>query len=145
MMTRCPPPFAWSTFAQENPDQAIVRPGHLGSREDLARVNAKVNRLAFASGVQPIPERWLIWPSRAWCHDYTVTKRSELLREGWPSSSLLIALCFTASNEGHCVLIANGLVLDNRRAELVEQTSTGYRWDLPIQQADDPHHWEKWS
>lgn len=145
MMKRCLPPFAWTAFSLKYPDQALVRPGHLGSRDDLARINARVNRLAFASGPQPNPEVWLIWPQRAWCHDYAVTKRHDLLREGWPSSSLLLALCFTDRGEGHCVLIANGLVMDNQRAELVPKESTGYRWDLPIQQADDPHHWERWQ
>lgn len=145
MMARCLPPFAWSVFAQKNPDQALMRPGQIGSREDLAVVNARVNRIARQIGTPPPLDEWLIWPSRAWCHDYAVTKRHDLLSQGWPSSALLLAECVTSRGENHMVLIANGLVMDNLRVALLQQDETGYQWTLPIQTAADPNHWEKWS
>lgn len=145
MMVRCLPPLAWSVFAQVHPDQALPRPGQIGSRSDLERINANANRMARQFGPLPQLDVWLIWPSRAWCHDYAVTKRHDLLRDGWPSSALLLAQCVTGRGENHMVLVANGLVLDNLRADLLPQDETGYQWTLPIQSAVDPNRWEKWS
>lgn len=142
-MTRCLPPFAWSVFALKYPDEAKVRTGTVGSRFDLDQVNAEVNRIAPQHGVLAAVDEWLIWPPRAWCHDYAVTKRHELLGMGWPSSSLLLAECKTAQGEGHMVLIADGCVLDNQRAQLLPFDSTGYDWSLPMQSEDDPNVWVK--
>lgn len=142
---RCPAPFAWSIFCVKYLGEGIVMPGHVGTRDQLAAVNAKVNRIAAQPGLPPGPlEEWLIWPSRAWCHDYAVTKRHELLTSGWPSSSLLLTQCRTERGDAHMVLIANGLVMDNRTTALLEKTNTGYDWSLAEQRSDDPNHWEMW-
>lgn len=143
MMPRCLPPFAWSTFCVKYPAEAGVRDGRIGSRFDLETVNARVNRIAGQVGQPPSLDEWLIWPPRAWCHDYAVTKRHELLRQGWPSAALLLAECKTAGGQGHCVLIADGLVLDNLRVALLPYDETGYDWSLPMQSADDPNVWNK--
>lgn len=145
-MNRCPPPLAWSIFARNYPNEAIVRSGIVGSRFDLERVNTRVNRIAVQSGPMDMSEgveQWLIWPSRAWCHDYAATKRHELLGMGWPSSSLLLAQCRTSQGEGHMVLIVDGLCLDNRHAQILPFDATGYDWSLPMQSADDPNVWVK--
>ena len=144
---RCLPPFEWSVFCQKYLGEGIIRAGHVGTIDQLAAVNAKVNRLAAQPGIQDPTklDEWLIWPSRAWCHDYAVTKRHELLSAGWPSSTLLLAECFTEQHKAHMVLIANGLVMDNRTPSLLKKASTGYDWSLPEQQMDDPNHWEKWA
>lgn len=142
-MNRCPPPFAWSAFKLRYPDEALVKSGAVGSRYDLELINAKVNRIAPQYGTPPSVDEWLIWPSRAWCHDYAVTKRHELLGMGWPSSSLLLAECRTDRGEGHMVLIVDGLCLDNRHVQLLPFDSTGYDWSLPMQSADDPNVWVK--
>lgn len=140
---RCPAPFAWSVFCVRNVGESIACPGHVGTQVQLETVNAKVNRMAAQTGAPT--EEWLIWPSRAWCHDYAVTKRHELLVAGWPSSSLLLTQCRTSRGIAHMVLIADGLVMDNERAALLDKTSTGYDWSLPEQRADDPNHWERWE
>lgn len=140
---RCLPPFAWSAFKLKFPYDASIRPGQIGSRFDLECVNADVNHISAQHGVLPPLDEWLIWPARAWCHDYAVTKRHELLAIGWPSSALLLAECRTSRGEGHMVLIADGLVLDNLRAELLPAVSTGYDWSLPVQSAADPNVWVK--
>lgn len=142
-VSRCLPPFAWSVFALKYPAEALVRTGIPGSRFDLEQVNAKVNRIAAQSGTPPSVDEWLIWPSRAWCHDYAVTKRHELLGMGWPSSSLLLSECKISQGEGHMVLIVDGLCLDNRHAQLLPFDSTGYDWSLPMQSSDDPGVWVK--
>lgn len=141
-MIRCLAPFAWTMFALAYPDDAKVRVGTVGHRDVLETVNANVNKMLRQTGTATLSDKWLIWPDKAWCHDYAVTKRHILLGRGWPSSALLLAECKTARGEGHMVLIADGLCLDNLRSELLPWDSTGYDWSLPMQTAEDPNRWE---
>ncbi len=39
------------------------------------------------------------------CHDYAVTKRHELIRQGWPAASLRLAVAYTPSGIGHLVVV----------------------------------------
>jgi predicted transglutaminase-like cysteine proteinase len=56
-------------------------------------------------------------PDRGNCHDYAVSKRHELIRAGWPSASLRLAIAYTRGGVGHLVVIVRTTdgdrVLDN--------------------------------
>ena len=125
----CIPPFSWSAFKLKYPAEGVARAGQVGIQADLETVNAKVNRMARQVGPLPALDQWLIWPARAWCHDYAVTKRHELLTLGWPSSSLLIAECRTDEGEAPIVSCSceQGLRCADARAELLPWDSTGLR------------------
>lgn len=80
------------------------------------------------------------------CHDYSVTKRAELLGLGWPASKLLLAEVAYSAAEHHMVLIidydgvAEGLVLDNLRPDIVPWVASGYRL-IRRQSVSDPNLW----
>lgn len=80
------------------------------------------------------------------CHDYAVTKRAELLGLGWPASKLLLAEVAYDAIEDHMVLrldydgVAEGLVLDNLRPDIVPWVASGYRL-IRQQSADNPNLW----
>jgi predicted transglutaminase-like cysteine proteinase len=56
-------------------------------------------------------------PERFGCKDYVLVKRRKLIEAGVPRESLLIAIVWTAQEQGHAVLIAHtdrgDFVLDN--------------------------------
>jgi predicted transglutaminase-like cysteine proteinase len=147
-------PFPHTKFCMQQPLDCKV--WHPRSIPDLARRvkdRAEVNKLvngfikadAFPDGPvrSPVTERWLIWPERGDCNDYAVTKRHELLRRGWPSSLLQLAVVFVpASNEYHLVLIADGVVMDNLTEKLLPFANTGYTL-VKLQTVGNPVFWEK--
>lgn len=151
------PPFQWSEFILENPDEAQIVGGDVNSisdpMSDLQTVNAEVNTgivsdregwAARRSTPGDYQDRWKLWPESGWCGDYSVTKRHELLTRGWPSGALLLVECITAMGEDHAVLVVclanNDLVLDNLVGVLRSPEHTGYKW-VKVQSADDPKLW----
>ncbi len=76
--------------------------------DELNNVNRQVNR-----DITPQPnlggvatEKWIVSPRAGDCNDYAVTKRHELLAQGWPSSALLFAEVVVPSGEHHLILVA---------------------------------------
>lgn len=112
----------------------------------LVQVNNDVNR-----AIQPMEYRddttfdtWRISPKQGDCNDYAVTKRHELLNEGWPSHSVLLSEVVTAWGEHHLVLLVRtdggDFVLDNLHAQIRHWSQTGYRW-VRVQSPNDPQLW----
>lgn len=147
-------PLAHSKFCLAQPlDCEVSRPRSEPSAAqrimDRAQINQTVNQKilpdAFPDGPvrSAATERWLIWPERGDCNDYAVTKQHELLRRGWPSRMLLLAVVFIPeTSEYHLVLIADGIVMDNRTKRLVPLAQTNYTL-VRIQSALNPKFWEK--
>ena len=113
---------------------------------ELANVNREVNR-----SIRPerntgglLNEKWVVSPKSGECHDYAVTKRHELLAQGWPSRSLLLAEVVLASGEHHLVLVVRthegDFVLDNLNANVRNWSQTRYHW-VRIQSPKDPKFW----
>jgi predicted transglutaminase-like cysteine proteinase len=113
---------------------------------ELLQVNADANRAIS-------PERntrglageiWLIWPARGECHDYAVTKRHELMRLGWPASTLLLAEVVVPDGEHHLVLVVKtdkgDIVLDNLRGNITPWERLPYLW-VRIQSPENPRYW----
>ena len=123
---------------------------HYGSGSDLdilTAVNHRANTKIIANpGYPPISQAWQVWPERGWCGDFALTKRSELLKMGWPTSRLRIAEVVTASGEEHAVLVVSltgtDIVLDNRNEALRQPNRTGYKW-VKIQSKEDPNLWQE--
>jgi predicted transglutaminase-like cysteine proteinase len=114
----------------------------------LNLVNSSVNAaIAPKADPAPVSMHWLIAPLAGDCNDYAVTKRHELLRAGWPSSSLLLAeVTLISTGEHHLILIVKDAnvdwVLDNLKfgIERLAATRNEYAWDR-IESADNPKFW----
>ena len=80
-----------------------------------------------------VPEFWTMAVKFGDCEDYALAKRSALLHAGWPKDKLGLCVCYTASNEGHCVLWVDtdkgSFILDNN-------------YDFPMKPSELPYRWE---
>jgi predicted transglutaminase-like cysteine proteinase len=111
-------------------------------------VNTSVNAsIAPKPDPDQVNTHWRIAPLKGDCNDYAVTKRHELLKAGWPSSSLLLAeVTLISTGEHHLILIVKGAqadwVLDNLKpgVERLAATRNEYAWDR-IESADNPKFW----
>ena len=115
--------------------------------DSLKRVNQSVNASIIPELKSYGPELqdgWTIAPNMGDCNDYAVTKRHELLENGFPSRALRLSVVKTASGIGHLVLVVvttkGDLVLDNLTEVIRPWQSTDYRW-LKIQSATDARFW----
>ena len=114
---------------------------------ELIDVNRTVNRT-----VSPVTDLQFYHRDEVWtlptaygdCEDYVLLKRSELIRRGWPSGSLLITVVFDEVGEGHAVLLAvtsrGELVLDNKTDAVRPWHETAYRF-VKRQSETDPRRW----
>ena len=79
------------------------------------------------------PEFWTLAGKYGDCEDYALAKRSALLQAGWSKDKLGLCVCYTASNEGHCVLWVDtdkgSFILDNN-------------YDFPMKPSELPYRWE---
>lgn len=87
---------------------------------------------------------WSLAPRTGDCEDYAITKRHQLLAEGFPSSALRLALTQTPRGEGHMVLVVRtskgDVVLDNRSNAIMDWRETNLTW-MDIQSDSDPRLW----
>lgn len=119
---------------------------------ELNTVNREVNRAivpqANLGGLAT--EQWVVSPPAGDCNDYAVTKRHELLMQGWPSSALLLSEVVVPSGEHHLVLVARmkdpdtkkdvDLVLDNLNYNLRPVSLTPYQW-VRVESPSNPKYW----
>jgi predicted transglutaminase-like cysteine proteinase len=117
--------------------------------ELIRRVNNAVNQTIAPRDKnyeKNLKDGWTIAPSAGDCNDYAVTKRHMLLKNGFPSSALLLSVIKTPSGVGHLVLIVattkQDIVMDNLTEAIVPWQTTNYRW-LKIQSAIDPRNWNQ--
>lgn len=142
-------PFAHVRFCVASPDECAQGSGPdsvelTKAKLDLLKsVNSRVN-----NSIEPyMPEgmeTWQVNPDRGNCHDYAVTKRHELIRAGWPSSSLRLSIAYTAGGIGHLVVIVRtsegDLVLDNLTNRIVNWRKSGLRF-VSMDGGDQPRVW----
>ena len=80
-----------------------------------------------------VPEFWEMAGKFGDCEDYALSKRNALLNAGWSKDKLGLCVCYTASNEGHCVLWVGtdkgSFILDNN-------------YDFPVKPSELPYKWE---
>jgi predicted transglutaminase-like cysteine proteinase len=105
-----------------------------GRKAELEAVNSSVNRRIrersdFASTGRA--DDWRLPTKDGDCEDFAILKKSELLKRGWPASTLLLTVA-TLGGEGHTVLTVRtdrgDLVLDNRTGAIRDWSRTSYRY-----------------
>jgi predicted transglutaminase-like cysteine proteinase len=78
------------------------------------------------------------------CNKYALTKRRELLAEGFPRGAVLLATATTERGEGHLVVVVRtdrgDLVLDNRVQHVVDWSVLPYHW-VSVQSQQSPVRW----
>jgi predicted transglutaminase-like cysteine proteinase len=78
------------------------------------------------------------------CEDYVLLKRRELMKLGWPQSTLLITVVRDENNEGHAILTvrtsAGDYILDNKHSKVVSWQRTPYVF-IKRQSGKDPRQW----
>ncbi|MDA9503270.1 hypothetical protein XI09_00060 [Bradyrhizobium sp. CCBAU 11386] len=148
------PPFAYTQFcvryAEECRKRTMFRGGPVkltAERWDqLNDVNKAVNKdiVPERNELGLAGETWLISPDRGDCNDYAVTKRHQLLAQGWPARALLLSEVVTNSGEHHLVLVVRSkggdLVLDNLTPQIKPWSRAPYRW-VRIQMPDHNKLW----
>jgi predicted transglutaminase-like cysteine proteinase len=135
-------PMAYTQFCLRYPGECRVRKIFRGGpirlsaekRAELARVNSNVNaRIVPEPNLEGLAgEVWLIGPDRGDCNDYAVTKRHELMAQGFPARALLLSEVVTTWGEHHLVLVVRttdgDLVLDSLTDRIKPWLRTPYRW-----------------
>ena len=149
--TRSVAPFAHVVFCVRNPNECQSNAGidnavmSSENQRKLESINRQVNA-EIAPYTPPGMETWVVGPKRGNCHDYAVTKRHRLIAAGWPPASLRLAVVYTASGEGHLVLVVRtdkgDLVLDNLTNQIRPWNRTGLRFVL-IDSGKNPKVWYK--
>jgi predicted transglutaminase-like cysteine proteinase len=92
-----------------------------------------------------VVERWS-YPDDGYgdCEDYVLLKRRMLIQAGWPREALLVTVVREEENKAHAVLTVTtdkgDYVLDNKNADILPWTETGYRF-LKRQSQSNPNVW----
>ena len=114
---------------------------------ELNRINREVNRDIIPDPTMgPETAEWKIAPQSGNCHDYAVTKRHDLLAEGWPARDLLLVEVVVPSGEHHLILVVRtkdiDLVLDNLNANIRTAAMTRYQYQwVRIESPYNPRFW----
>jgi predicted transglutaminase-like cysteine proteinase len=153
------PPIGHSRFCLHYPEDCRVRGIDFRRRfiaftaprhEELNGVNHRINReiIAMRTPDNGAFEEWLIAPHAGDCNDYAVTKRHELLRQGWPSRALLLSEVVVPTGEHHLILIVRmkdgDMVLDNLHAQILSavEASRQYQW-VRVEMPQNPKFWAR--
>jgi predicted transglutaminase-like cysteine proteinase len=147
-------PMAYSQFCLQYPAECATKrifrggPVRLSAerRAELVRVNESVN-----ASIMPEPnqlglagEVWRISPDSGECHDYAVTKRHELMAQGWPARALLLSEVVVPGGKHHLVLVvrtnAGDLVLDSLNGRIKPWFKAPYQW-VRMQMPGVPRLW----
>lgn len=127
------------------PNQKVVAAVELDQAkwDQLIAVNNALN-----TGITPETDEQLYRTAEFWtypngygdCEDYALAKRRTLIEDGWPPSTLLLAVARQQNGEGHAVLMVRtdrgDLILDNQDALVRLWTDTPYQYLKRQSQAD---------
>jgi predicted transglutaminase-like cysteine proteinase len=102
----------------------------MNSLRELEEVNTSINQCPYKSEVgddwQPITA------DGGDCDSYAVAKFRELVRRGFPTETLRLAVCWVETGEYHCVLLVDFIgqtwVLDNRYHYPMKYQDVPYKW-----------------
>ncbi|MCR4267223.1 transglutaminase-like cysteine peptidase [Nitratireductor sp. ZSWI3] len=116
--------------------------------EELRRVNASVNRrIQERSDIATTGKEddWRLPQKYGDCEDFAILKKAELMRLGWPASSLLLTVA-RSGGEGHTVLTVRttrgDLILDNMNNSVKDWSNTPYRY-FARQSQGNGKRWER--
>lgn len=135
-------PVGHAMFCKDNPQEchAINNPVKqltlTASRwQQLLQVNHNAN-----TQIKPVTDRQLYAVSEHWafprgagdCEDYALHKRRELIRAGWPESTLLVSAVRETNGNGHAVLMVRtdrgDFILDNQQSLILAWNETPYKF-----------------
>lgn len=147
-------PPAFYAFCSERPDLCAstgpVRKMTMtpARQRELRDVNLLVNRQIREVSDMEKHGREDVWrvPNTAGdCEDFAILKKKELMKRGWPASTLLLTVV-TVGGEGHVVLTAStdrgDIILDNRTDALRDWTNV--RYNFFARQSQSVHgKWER--
>ncbi len=145
-------PMGHAVFCSKHPGQCrssgkAVVTLTAAKMQELDQVNKGVNRQISPvndTGKYGWADTWSLAPKSGDCEDYALTKRDELVRKGWPSRALRLAVVKTSWGEGHAVLVVRtqdgDLVLDNRTPAIMPWHEADLTW-LKIQSSADARRW----
>lgn len=115
---------------------------------EIVEINAHANsviRPVTDADYYGVEELWTYPVTHGDCEDYALMKRRELMRLGWPASSLLVTVVRQKNGDGHAVLTVRtdrgDYVLDNLRQRIKLWHETEYTF-LKRQMAAHSGYWE---
>jgi predicted transglutaminase-like cysteine proteinase len=132
-----------ATGSKDHPHEVSLTAQRLAQ---LVQVNEAVNRkIAPKAKVGDVSfDTWRINPASGDCNDYAVSKRHDLIADGWPSDALLLSEVVAPDGEHHLVLLVRtaqrDVVLDNLSPAVKLWRQTPYRW-VRVQTPADPVLW----
>jgi predicted transglutaminase-like cysteine proteinase len=138
------PPVGFQIYCLKNdcsPSGASSVPYSAKVMADMQRVTAAVNgSIRYRSDKT---EEWRVNVSAGDCEDFAMTKRSRLMRMGYPASSLRLAVGHTAKGEYHAVLVVKtdegAFVLDNLTDQVLPVSKAKIR--ISKMASADPRVW----
>lgn len=143
-------PFGFVSYCVQNQDDCKPAKGpetiewSYAKMRELRQINYRVNKTIKPVNDASGDDRWDAEVAQGDCEDYVLTKRKELINQGWPARSMRIAVAYTPNNEGHAVLIVRtsrgDLVLDNRTNSIINWRESDLRWVM-LQSGDNPLYW----
>lgn len=147
-------PPAFYPFCAERPDLCAstgsVRKMEMteARQRELRDVNLSVNRqVREVSDLERLGQEdiWGLPGNAGDCEDFAILKKKELMKRGWPASTLLLTVV-TVGGEGHVVLTAStdqgDIILDNRTNALRDWTRV--RYNFFARQSQKAHgKWER--
>jgi predicted transglutaminase-like cysteine proteinase len=111
--------------------------------QQLLDVNARMNATIVPEtdeALYHVAEFWTYPRGYGDCEDIALAKRRALVKDGWPASTLLMAVVRESDGEGHAVLMVRtdrgDLVLDNQDGSVRVWNDTPYRYVKRQSQAD---------
>lgn len=139
-------PLPMQFFCARHPAECRAsRPAQVVLTDQAIRLLQQVNREINAS-IRPMANPsggWKIYPAAGDCNDYALTKRSALIRLGFPAGALRFAVTKTRLGQSHAILIINtdvgDLVLDNLSSDVKSLESSGYV--IRIMSGANPQRW----
>ena len=125
------------------------------SKATLVKTNRQINRLIRARPDDDASQANDTWSlpleegrREGDCEDYVLEKRRALVRAGFPSAALSIAVVDTVAGSRHAVLIVGTdqgeLVLDSRSPWILPWEDVSYAW-IKRQSPGDPNRWVELS
>lgn len=152
---RSAPPIGWIQFCREIPAECLtqktpVRRVTVSETRwrELVEVNLHFNRSIVAITDQEqygLMENWTYAKTgKGDCEDYVLEKRRELVRRGWPASTLLITVVLDKEGNGHAVLTVvtdrGEFVLDNQTDQILPWSKSELTF-IKRQSPTDPNAW----
>lgn len=112
---------------------------------DLKQVNDQINK-----SIRPESEKagardnWQVNLAQGDCEDYALTKKTKLIKQGWPSNALLITIVDTERGERHAVLTVSTnqgeYILDNIMKKVINVEISKYTF-LSRQGSKEGYSW----